>query len=493
MQSSPKRRVRPASATCLVAAVLFSGLGLAPASAAPAIPSAAEVSEAKDDTATTTALVSDIESILAEAFTDLQVAQLNAMETQGAYNEALVVLDERRSTAERTKQLAAEAAKKHAAAAEQLGELAGDIYRTGGITPDLAMLFTTDSPDEMLYRASAVDGLTTTRTRTLTNAQTAAQTLESLQADAQDAEKAATEAAETAKTAGEATQAAADTAAALVAEKQTERTKLVGQLATLRDTTAALEEQRISGLEQARREAELERVIAASAEAARAEAAAPQTEIQLQAADLPGPQSAATPASAAPAPPSNPAPPAVAPPNSAPPVVATPAPRPLAPTQPPSPPAPAPRPPAPPAPELPAPPAPPAPTPPPPPSNSGGVAAAVGYAMARTGSPYFYAWGGNGPRGYDCSGLVQQAFASAGMSLPRTAAAQHGAGTHVPLSQLQYGDLVFWGQGAGIWHVAIYIGNNQVVNALNPSQGILVTDLSHMAGMGALNPLAVRL
>ncbi len=113
--------------------------------------------------------------------------------------------------------------------------------------------------------------------------------------------------------------------------------------------------------------------------------------------------------------------------------------------------------------------------------------------MARTGSPYFYSWGGNGPRGYDCSGLVQQAFASAGISVPRTAAAQHGAGTHVPLSQLQYGDLVFWGQGAGIWHVAIYIGNNQVVNALNPSQGILVTDLSHMAGMGALNPLAVRM
>lgn len=117
----------------------------------------------------------------------------------------------------------------------------------------------------------------------------------------------------------------------------------------------------------------------------------------------------------------------------------------------------------------------------------------MSYALSKTGNPYYYAWGGNGPLGYDCSGLTQQAFASAGVSLPRTAAQQYFAVRHVPLSQMQPGDLVFWGSGAAIWHVAIYIGGNQVVNALNPTQGILVTNLADMGGMGPLNPSAGRI
>ncbi len=116
----------------------------------------------------------------------------------------------------------------------------------------------------------------------------------------------------------------------------------------------------------------------------------------------------------------------------------------------------------------------------------------MSYALSKTGDSYHYAWGGNGPRGYDCSGLTQQAFASAGVSLPRTAAQQYSAVQHVPLSQMRPGDLVFWGSGADIWHVAIYLGGNRVVNALNPEQGILVTDLASMGGMGPLNPSAGR-
>ncbi|MCU1633664.1 MAG: hypothetical protein JWM61_2316 [Micrococcaceae bacterium] len=116
----------------------------------------------------------------------------------------------------------------------------------------------------------------------------------------------------------------------------------------------------------------------------------------------------------------------------------------------------------------------------------------MSYAMSKRGNPYYYAWGGNGPLGYDCSGLTQQAFASAGVSLPRTAAQQFFAVQHVPLSQMQPGDLVFWGSGGDIWHVAIYIGGNQVVNALNPTDGIVITDLAAMGGMGPLNPSAGR-
>ena len=81
-----------------------------------------------------------------------------------------------------------------------------------------------------------------------------------------------------------------------------------------------------------------------------------------------------------------------------------------------------------------------------------------------------YQWGGETPGvGFDCSGLTQWAWGQAGVGLPRTAAAQYDAITHVPLSALQPGDLVFWGDGGGISHVAMYVGGGDVVHA--PSTG----------------------
>ena len=95
----------------------------------------------------------------------------------------------------------------------------------------------------------------------------------------------------------------------------------------------------------------------------------------------------------------------------------------------------------------------------------------------------FYDWGGSGPWGYDCSGLTQAAFGSAGRYLPRVAQDQLDSAPHkVPLAQLQPGDLVFWGEPNAIWHVAIYIGNWQVVHARNDKDGLTVTKISHMYG-----------
>jgi peptidoglycan DL-endopeptidase CwlO len=113
-------------------------------------------------------------------------------------------------------------------------------------------------------------------------------------------------------------------------------------------------------------------------------------------------------------------------------------------------------------------------------------------ALGRVGKPYFYQFGGTGAYGFDCSGLVQNAFAAAGKYLPRTAAEQFAqAPVHVPLSQAQPGDLLVWGSAPGFYHVAIYLGGGRVVQALNPSAGITVTDLSMMAGM-QLHPVAAR-
>jgi cell wall-associated NlpC family hydrolase len=102
------------------------------------------------------------------------------------------------------------------------------------------------------------------------------------------------------------------------------------------------------------------------------------------------------------------------------------------------------------------------------PAASGRAAAALAFAYAQLNKPYRF--GGAGMRSFDCSGLTMQAYAAAGISLPHSAAAQQHAGRRVPLSQLQPGDLVFWGNPA--YHVGIYIGGGRVLDA--PHTGTVV-------------------
>ncbi|HEY6932142.1 MAG TPA: NlpC/P60 family protein [Marmoricola sp.] len=115
---------------------------------------------------------------------------------------------------------------------------------------------------------------------------------------------------------------------------------------------------------------------------------------------------------------------------------------------------------------------------------SGRAAAAVQYAMAQVGKPYVY--GAAGPDAYDCSGLTMAAWGSAGVSLPHSAAAQYSSGPHISESQLQPGDLVFYYSGPS--HVGMYIGNGKIVNAENPSVGVVVADLHSMPYVGAVRP-----
>ncbi|MFI0965315.1 NlpC/P60 family protein [Streptomyces sp. NPDC021080] len=109
------------------------------------------------------------------------------------------------------------------------------------------------------------------------------------------------------------------------------------------------------------------------------------------------------------------------------------------------------------------------------------AAAAVAYAYSKLGSPYV--WGATGPDAFDCSGLAQAAYRSAGISLPRTTYSQINAGRRVTLSELQPGDLVFF--YAGITHVGIYIGNGQMIHAPNPSAPVRVAPISEMPFAGA--------
>jgi cell wall-associated NlpC family hydrolase len=92
---------------------------------------------------------------------------------------------------------------------------------------------------------------------------------------------------------------------------------------------------------------------------------------------------------------------------------------------------------------------------------------AMEWAMAQLGKPY--QWGGAGPATFDCSGLVMRAWQAAGVNTPRVAADQYNFGTHVAISRLHIGDLVFWASNPGlpstIEHVAMYIGGDHMVNA----------------------------
>ncbi|MET8448458.1 NlpC/P60 family protein [Streptomyces sp. NPDC005209] len=109
------------------------------------------------------------------------------------------------------------------------------------------------------------------------------------------------------------------------------------------------------------------------------------------------------------------------------------------------------------------------------------AAAAVAYAYQKLGSPYV--WGATGPNAFDCSGLVQAAYRSAGVSLPRTTYAQINAGHRVSRSELRPGDLVFF--YSGISHVGLYIGNGQMIHAPNPSAPVRVAPLDEMPFAGA--------
>jgi len=93
---------------------------------------------------------------------------------------------------------------------------------------------------------------------------------------------------------------------------------------------------------------------------------------------------------------------------------------------------------------------------------------AVLFAFAQLGKPYI--WGGNGPVGYDCSGLALAAWQSAGVGFARVSDDQyHTAGQPVALSSLSAGDLVFWGTSQTDWttvyHTAVYVGGDQIVEA----------------------------
>jgi cell wall-associated NlpC family hydrolase len=113
------------------------------------------------------------------------------------------------------------------------------------------------------------------------------------------------------------------------------------------------------------------------------------------------------------------------------------------------------------------------------------TATVINIALAQLGKPYV--WGGTGPDVFDCSGLMQWSWDQVGIHLPRVAADQQAWATPVPISQVQPGDLVFFGNPAH--HVGMYIGNGQMVDAPHTGANVEVTGIwwSELAGFGRVH------
>lgn len=142
-----------------------------------------------------------------------------------------------------------------------------------------------------------------------------------------------------------------------------------------------------------------------------------------------------------------------------------------------------------------------------PPAAVGSVQAVIDRAKSALGIRY--SWGGgnaSGPTfgvhdggvadsygdymhsGFDCSGLMVYAFAAAGVSLPHYSGYQYTSGQHVPLSQIEPGDMVFYGN-SGIHHVALYIGHGQMIEAPESGMVVRITTLRY----GDILPYATRM
>lgn len=120
-------------------------------------------------------------------------------------------------------------------------------------------------------------------------------------------------------------------------------------------------------------------------------------------------------------------------------------------------------------------------------SATGSAASVIAFAQSQVGDAYVS--GGTGPNSWDCSGLVQAAFGSVGIDLPRVSQDQSTAGTQVSLDNLQPGDILYWGGAGSAYHVGIYVGGGQFVGAQNSSTGVVQKSLDYDPPSGAVRVL----
>lgn len=450
----------------------------------PDLPDETTVAKAKDNPSAQAKLRKDLKEILDKSNQRLADAEGETLSANEKARELSETAAEARREAETATQQAQLAAEQHELAQEEAGEAVADMYRNGGLSTE-EFLF---GDEDALSQDATQQQLTNSLNGDVATAQQQQHAAEHLEGEKTSKAEAAAKAAKEAE-------AKAEEEARKLREEEERRERLEQQrLAAeaeaeqLRQAAAARAETAGLNFNELEEEARQERAAQNNGgQVPTPSTSATSTEQVQQAPVTPTPTQTPTPSASASSSPTKSASPT---PSATPSRTATPSatPTPTR-TQTPTPtptrtatPTPTPTPTKTQAPK-------PKPTPTPtktvaPASTGSNMSAAVNWAVNKTKeSGTYYSWGGNGPKGYDCSGFTVAAFAQSGKSLPRTSSAQYGAAKqYVSLDNLRPGDLVYWsnnGKGSGVYHVAIYIGNGQIAHARNPSTGITITSLHY--------------
>ena len=442
MTLSTKRRTRSRSrrsiAAALAACLSFSLCGFAGIANADPVdkPSEDDIASARAQEDVAKLSVAQIEVELASVKAQSQDAMVKAQVAGEAYAGALAKLDEAKAAAEKAKADATKARADFDQGRKDLGAVALSAYRSGGTDLDkIAPFVNAEGMQDVVQRQAALDSVSNaadTAMQKLTALEQVADLMDQVSAKAEEDQQAATSAAEEKLGAAEAAASSAQQAQASV---EARRGDLVAELAKRQNTTVELVEKREAALEAERQEAARLAAIAAAEEARRQAEAEAEAQRQAEAAAAAAAEAAADDSSWEddswddgssgggggywePEPSYTP------------------------------------------------------------PAASGSGQALVDWARGQFGWPYV--WGGTGPSwgGYDCSGLTSTGLANYGVYVNRTASDQYynSGGTSIPLDSIEPGDLLFWGDYSGVYHVAIYSGGGMMIHA--PTFGDVVREAS---------------
>ena len=443
-------------------------------------PSQDDINKSKQKEASTSASIASLEARLATLKANTENATMKAQIATEDYLQSLDALNKAKAATAAARAKATAATKQTHQARKSLSDVVVQTYQDGGNPFDIVSPYLTGrSLGDIASQKAALDRAgenTDAKLQKVQALQSVATTMEGIAAQKESAQRTATQKTEATKNAA---QAAANAAQAAQSQATSQRANLISQLAAQRNTTVALETQRQEQLEQAEQNRKNEEARKQAQQAAAQAKAKEEQEKQSEA-------KAKETASPTPGQP-DPQPSQTAAPEPAPSQTTTPEPAP-SPSET-SQPAPAPEPEPEPAP-APTPEPDPEPEPDPTPAPSGGADVAIAKAYTFIGVDYV--WGGESYSGVDCSGLAMLSWAAAGVSLTHSSRAQYWEGTHVSLDSAQPGDLIFWssdGSAGSIYHVAIYLGNDQMIEAPTFGVPVRVTGVRYSGIM----PYAVRL